>query len=421
MLNLLIVDDEFLVRKGLRQTIDWQGFGIQIVGEASNGTKGLTLAEELKPDIILTDVKMPIMNGLEFMQKLKEKDLNPKIIILSGYEDFNYVRTAMHNGAVAYLLKPIDNNQLTNIIKDVINKITNEKNTKKYIDTLKDEIPAITKQFLSDLVSGDITDIGKINEKICFLNISVDFNNCYIVVLKINKYQNIMHKLSIEELNKFKYYINKLISTIFIGNSAFNSIFINRTEEEFLIIIDFKLHNSNELQLIKVCCTKIVENLKLHFKETISIGISNLCTSVLEINKTYKDALTACQNKLSEETSTIIHINDISFNGYRREIKETIKYIQDNYNNNITVEHAAKELYISPSYLMHILKKDLGKTFNECLTDYRITMAKKLLLNRKYKIYEVSTRIGYRDVKYFSQIFKKTTGMTPSEYIKAQF
>ena len=124
--------------------------------------------------------------------------------------------------------------------------------------------------------------------------------------------------------------------------------------------------------------------------------------------------------KLLPGVSSIAHIKGIDTTNYRREVRETIKYIQDNYSKDITVEMAAREQFISSSYLMHLFKDSIGKTFIECLTDYRIQVAKQLLKDPKYKIYEVSESVGYDDVKYFSQIFKKTTGITPSEYVKVK-
>lgn len=112
MWKMMIIDDEYFVRMGIRETIDWAVHGVEIVGEADNGTQGLELACRLKPDIIITDIRMPGMNGLDFMRCCREKGLHSRIIVLSAHEEFNYAKTALQQGASDYLLKPVLNEQL---------------------------------------------------------------------------------------------------------------------------------------------------------------------------------------------------------------------------------------------------------------------------------------------------------------------
>ena len=104
MLTMLIVDDEYYLRLGVRQIADWHLMGVDIIGDAADGEEGLALALKLKPDILLMDIRMPILNGLELMIKLRENKIESTIIVLSGFNDFEYARTAMENGAYAYLL-----------------------------------------------------------------------------------------------------------------------------------------------------------------------------------------------------------------------------------------------------------------------------------------------------------------------------
>lgn len=137
MVTLLLIDDEYLLRRGICETIEWAEYGIEIIGTSANGVQGLEMAIKHKPDIIITDIRMPLMNGLEFMIKVKESGLTPKIVVLSGFDDFEYARTAMHNGAVAYILKPVDNDQLVETVRSIAKGIINEKNTQEYFKKLK--------------------------------------------------------------------------------------------------------------------------------------------------------------------------------------------------------------------------------------------------------------------------------------------
>lgn len=98
-IRILVIDDEYLVRLGIRETINWSEYGFSIIGEASDGRKGLQLALDWKPEIILTDIRMPFMDGLEFMNQIRKHGLNSKIVVLTGYAEFDYVKAAMDNGA----------------------------------------------------------------------------------------------------------------------------------------------------------------------------------------------------------------------------------------------------------------------------------------------------------------------------------
>jgi two-component system response regulator YesN len=126
MLKMIIADDEQIVRNGLKKIFPWEEFGIEIIAESANGQETLELCNQLCPDILFTDIRMPLMDGLEVALKLREQGSNIKIIILSGVQDFNFAKTAMDINAEGYILKPIKINELKEVIKKVIRNISME-------------------------------------------------------------------------------------------------------------------------------------------------------------------------------------------------------------------------------------------------------------------------------------------------------
>ncbi|MEG1441092.1 MAG: response regulator, partial [Oscillospiraceae bacterium] len=108
--RIVIVEDEYYIRMGLVNAVEWRENGFEIVGEAEDGKKGIEIIKETKPDIVITDIRMPIMDGLEMLNTLKSENI--EFIILSGYEDFIYAKKALENGVSKYLIKPIDENEL---------------------------------------------------------------------------------------------------------------------------------------------------------------------------------------------------------------------------------------------------------------------------------------------------------------------
>lgn len=143
MLSLVVIDDEYLLRLGIPQIIDWNAMGITIIGEASNGEDGLALIKSLRPDIVLLDIQMPIMNGLSMMEAMKKEAIPSKIVVLSGYNDFEYAQIAMQNGAVDYLLKPVTQENLTSSMQRVKAMIAAEQETSQYRARLDQEISSI--------------------------------------------------------------------------------------------------------------------------------------------------------------------------------------------------------------------------------------------------------------------------------------
>ena len=122
MLKMIIIEDEKLEREGLVEFFDWNSMDVEIVGTASDGIEGMELAEKIKPDIIITDIKMPGMNGLDMSKKIKEILPKTKIIILTGYGDFKFAKQAIGISVSAYILKPIEEEELINTIKTIVSE-----------------------------------------------------------------------------------------------------------------------------------------------------------------------------------------------------------------------------------------------------------------------------------------------------------
>ena len=112
MYRVIIVDDEPVIRRGLRETIEWDALGLEVAGEAADGKEALKLIREIQPEILITDIRMPEMDGIELIREVKKMDLNIKITILSGYSDYDYLKAAIRLGVDNYLLKPIDEEEL---------------------------------------------------------------------------------------------------------------------------------------------------------------------------------------------------------------------------------------------------------------------------------------------------------------------
>ena len=155
MTTVLIVDDEYLVRRGIRETIDWQSYGFEIVGEAANGIDGYEKYKELRPDIIITDVRMKRATGLELIEKLKATDgFDSEIVIISAYDDFEYVKRALENNVSAYILKPIQEKELISVMLRMKSEQKEKREKQNLMENMVMQLPAMRNTFLKDLFEG---------------------------------------------------------------------------------------------------------------------------------------------------------------------------------------------------------------------------------------------------------------------------
>lgn len=152
MFRLLIVDDEYYVRVGIKSAIDWSEIGVEVVGEAADGEEALEMALSSRPDIILTDVRMPFMDGLTLMERLRSKMPKCGFIVLSGHNEFEYARQAIRQGAFAYLLKPIDRQELKDTVFAAMKKMQDNRSAREYYEVLSGEYFELQQRFLQSLL-----------------------------------------------------------------------------------------------------------------------------------------------------------------------------------------------------------------------------------------------------------------------------
>lgn len=405
MYKMIIIDDEYLVRIGIQETIDWNNYDIEIVGTAKNGREGLKMIKELNPDIIISDVKMPIMDGVELLFELKKEPLDATIIMLSGYKDFEYAKSSLENGAHSYLLKPINNDDLIACVCQALEDLKKERINNTKIQSFEKEIPLIKSTILQKLLFGNVDNINEIIKQNNDYKYGIPENG-YVCIGQIDKAN------SIDDKNFVKTSIEKLYDlTIFKLKEkaiAYSSIIFF---SHFVILVEAK--NDDEVyQIFKEVIDLYDDDLAI-----VSIVISEKYYGLEDIYDKYASSKKIFKNKMAMALNSVTTYN-ASYVNYREEITRTLQYISENYKFNISARIVAEKLSISESHLMHILKDDLGKTFNELLTEYRIKIAKILLQDPNTHVYEVGSLVGYNDLKYFRKIFSKLVGSSPAEYRK---
>ncbi|MDH6427516.1 MULTISPECIES: response regulator [Paenibacillus] len=410
MLKALVVDDEYLVRMGITQTIDWAEYNVEIIGEASNGEEGLELALQHRPDVIITDIRMPYMNGLELIEKIREQDMLVGIVVLSGYDEFQYAQAALRYGASTYLLKPINIEELANTVRSVGDEILGKKQLSKRYSQLNEEMASISKQFWQDLLHDQLHDEEFISNKIKLLELQLEPGKAILPLSITFPPDNGLQGNTVGKA------LEDAAATILEAHSFEQLCLFRDSHLEWVMIL-----RTGEPELAGDSARKLGKQLsewsQQHFGQALSVGIGKPAGEWNGIVDSYRQAVLAAQRALSG-IERVLYAEEEAGARCRREIRDALAFIREHYAGNITVEMVAAAVFVSPTHLMHLFRKDLNKTFYECLTEYRIEEAKRMLRNPKYRVYEVGNQVGFTDSKYFSQIFKKMTGIPPSEYAK---
>ncbi|HEY0826950.1 MAG TPA: response regulator, partial [Bacilli bacterium] len=170
MYKVILIDDEVTIRSGLKSKIDWESIGFCICGEAANGRDALDFLEMMEVHVMITDIRMPIMNGLELLKQCSQRFPMIKIIVLSGYDDFSYVKIALQNGAKGYLLKPVHRNELietlTKIRSELDEELQEQSNHNIIRWQLQQNLPILQEQLLLQLINEEWEGSSKILEKV---------------------------------------------------------------------------------------------------------------------------------------------------------------------------------------------------------------------------------------------------------------
>lgn len=278
MYRMILVDDEPHIRKGLAGLIPWEDYGVEIVGEADSGVSALTLIEKTNPDIAIVDIRMPHMDGLQLLEQMKNRVGAPKFIMLSGYDQFDYVRTAMRLGAHNYLLKPVDPDELKATIIDITAIIYDERERKQQFD---ESMRALLNNTLNRLLSNQI-EVRELREKCKLLDITLRCNHMIVGIVKpIFDNSNIdLRWIMFRCLDICKDRYNRYLTTYLVADTKDNIVLIIKNPDE-------KYDRNQLLQLLTDCANEIYREIKI----PCVVALGSEATSFKEIPNAYMNAL----------------------------------------------------------------------------------------------------------------------------------
>lgn len=543
MLKIFLAEDEVIVRETIKRMIPWENLGFELVGEAADGEMALPLLLRQKPDLLITDIKMPFMDGLTLAKVAKKEIPGLKVVILSGYDDFNYAKQAINIGVEDYLLKPITKNALIERLTEIRSRYEHEKTQKEYYEKFHREMQAYEKNssrdFFEALVRGsmDMMEIYRRSEKlgldivaeaynvlIFTMNCEEDFSGqregyseweaeslelleeffsentsamlfrcnifSYGVLIKgqketieentrscVSEIQRIFDRKEqkrqwfvaagepverLSQIQKSYYSASRAFSQRYLYDE--NILYYdemasmekkNVTEDDSTYLQKVDVNALNPAILQKFLSNGLLEETEnfvkdyfyaigqeplesLVFRNYVTLNVRFSVMSFLkeigcdtrtleqedtedvlsESSKSLENAIAYAEKIISQ---AIALRDQNSGNKNRSILKTAVDFIDSHYmEEDMSLNKAANAANVSANHFSALFSQNMGQTFIEYLTNLRMNKAKKYLRCTSMRSSEIAGEIGYKDAHYFSYLFKKTQGMTPSDYRKAR-
>lgn len=382
MTKIVLVDDESIVINSLKKYISTQLSGYEIIGAFSNGADALAFLEDNPADIIISDILMPQMDGLELAQKISQLMPQCVMIILSGFSDFQYAQQAIRYNVFNYLVKPLDYRELDNVLSHAAATAVNRKATLRTHLFADDQ----TVQFFCDLLFGTISSQQELRRRYDSLGFpfSLEHTSGYLLKLSfVCSPERVMSNIS------------GIMQTLSHSLGNENLFFVRHAEKDlFFIVLKCETQPLGKAEQP----SKMVER-DFHFPCEIEIYRKFSCLKEFVCN---------------ENTSTP---DDNKQNPNAQLVKKAIAYIESHYSEDISRESVATLLYLSASHFSALFKQETGCTFKEFLTNVRMQAAIELL-STQMSINEIAQQVGYQNRNRFIVNFKDFTSYTPTEYRK---
>lgn len=282
MYKLLIVDDEPHIRTGLKHIIEWEIYGVEIIGAVEDGTKAYPLIQSEQPDLVLVDITMPNMSGLELIELCSYLDSVPKFIILTGYNDFKYVQKALKLGACDYLLKPVDQNELANAVSSCTKLLDN---LREHRQIFHESIPALRNDILLRLLNNQI-EICEFQKKCSVIDVSLKNGSMYVGAFNIFSDKNISHASLLQIMDLCKQTISASCTCHIISNNRQN----------LAVIFQNKMQLSEEkYQSIMSSCSHILAE---HLGRNVLFALGREICNIRDLHLSYSDCISKLEKKL---------------------------------------------------------------------------------------------------------------------------
>ena len=412
MTRIFLVDDEPLVLIGMQGMLNWHELGYEVVGTARNGAEALKAIEEKQPDIVVSDIRMPVMDGFALAEAChKDGAALPVFIMLTSYEEFDYVKRSMRLGVVDYLVKiDLTADTLTAALDKARTVVEKEKRLQApaapavSMDSYRDRL------FLQ-LYSGLLTDRALFDRQCAELGLHFDAPRYLVAVGSLQA-----PELPTDQLLTLSAGVTRMAAETLpkyrpcrvtgMDLRHFSVLLPLQDGEDPETVLSPALHAAGQI-------------LYNYFSSAIYWAVGRPVPDILQVAQSQKDAFAALQLLRSDNPVVFYHERPNTPQDHRAQVVAQVQqYIRDHLAERLTLNDVAAVFNFSPNYLSQLFAQSSKSGFVEFVTATRIAAAKELMATTDMKIYEISNRVGFESAFYFSKVFKKLEGVSPREYIQ---
>ena len=474
MITVLIADDEKLIRAGIKKILT-DGLAEEInFLEAKNGSEAYELCQNSHPDVMITDIRMPGMDGVKLMRQVSALKPKPAIIVLSGYDDFTYAKAAIENGAIAYILKPVDAEELLHSIEKALGEVKNDAQ-KKNEEKLRS---FIREGHLSEDIASDAAQFAK-NGMYCVSMCSplcnrydADFLTGISHYVLEQKKEYMMILVAEDSLERIASHpsLTDSVMGISLRSNNISELRHIRQEASIALLQSFfapdrhgvfrfpEEHTVPDFTEIDTNYDKVIANLDLINEEEVRKAVKKFLDFESLEEENHAECLYYAYNKIInglfkrypkfnpadtylylkglmienliqaatlKEWKTyvldyVLYLLELLRNQQGRPayITNAITYIHQHFKEDITMATVANYVSMNYTWFSEKFKEQMGVNFNDYLKRYRMEQAKHLLEKGTYKVYEVAEKTGFKDVKHFMKSFREMNGMSAGEWAK---
>ena len=409
-MKVFLADDEIVVREGIRESFPWDETPYTLVGEAPDGEMALPIIRDTNPDIVITDIRMPFMDGLGLCRVLRAQMPWIGIIVLSGYDEFEYARRCIQLGVREYLLKPINAEKLKEVLDKVSTQILDERKTLEHAASLRARMESDGK-FLKEKLIGlffndESTDddarntIKQLSSMGC--NIEAPF------------YAVIDAAFSPERTGQ------EAAADLAASSGGIMFATASRTGSRLLVLGNTVEEAEERAYAFASSLVRELERLEC---SPIRVGIGDIVDKPEKILNSFKAArhIRHLIVERTDEQAIILGTREMGEIEGDKKVSSVISdaklFMLDHFSNpSLMLQDVAKEVGMSNSRFSTVFSQQNGQTFTEYLIHIRLNKAKEMLRSTDIKNSQIAREVGYNDAHYFSYIFKKNTGITPTEY-----
>ena len=385
MYRVLIAEDEEIIRRGVCNSLTWEEIGCEIVGAVENGAEAIERLKQASPDLLLCDIRMPEVSGLDVARYICENKIDCKVILLTGYNEFSYAQQAITYGVFDYLLKPVSSDALKTAINRAIHVLR---------ETAQQRSPAHADNPTHLLTSFVYSDDGFVPPQDSRVNAAGLVAPRYAIAVASTDggQASLCTDASVH-----------LLETLF-EEAAARAIFRHILPKRNNITTFFIGYSSDSFS--DYYCWEVLKI--MYFQQTHTPLILTAGAPVTNLSRLHEAYTEACSLLTQQPAQESASSNPI--------VKSVRNYLWEHYAEPIKLSDVADHIYLNPSYISRVIRKETGIGFVEQLLYIRVQKAKQLLLTTSCRTFEIAELTGFGSVKYFGQVFRQYTQMSPGQY-----